>query len=155
MTIREPMRSALLLFVGAVFGFFAGDIYNFRSDNRAVLDREFSEVQRNVDHVGKDLRLLSDQAHGRLKLSAAQIRKFEDNIYRLRQSASDVRQILPITETEFNSFSNAIVKLQSATRNMSEYKTPDPYLDIMAHFLETQKRFIVKVQAAQRSYIQP
>jgi len=138
--------------LAALVGFIAGDLGYFRSDNRKVMDREFSEVQQEVKKVSEDIRLLTNKARGKAEISNEQLRMFKNNITSLHQSAKELSQHVPEAQPEFRAYVTAMIKLQQSANEMSGPLDARPFVESLSGFLKAQDEFIEKVQEAQDSY---
>lgn len=136
----------------ALLAFMAGDFANFRSDDRRVLDREFSEVQKQSQKVLIDIRLLANQARGEGKAAKDDLSRFKVNLTSLHQSAKEVSQRAPDVEIEFRAYATAMVKLQKSAVMMTGPLDAAPFVENVSQFIKAQDDFNSKVQSVQNKY---
>ncbi len=132
--------------VAAILGFVAGDFASFRSDDRKVLDREFSEVQQEAKRVLKDIRLFADQARGIGTVSEDELKQFKNNITNLHQSAKEISQRAPEVQPEFQAYVSAIIELQASADVMPGPLDSKAFVESVSSFVKAQDDFNKRVQ---------
>ena len=142
----------LATLIAAILGFIAGDFSSFRSDDRKVLDREFSEVQQEAKKVLKDIRLFTTRALGRGKVSEGELKQFKNNITNLHQSAKEISQRVPEVQPEFQAYVSAMIGLQDSADVMTGPLDSRAFVESVSSFVKAQDNFNRKVQEVQYSY---
>lgn len=144
--------SVALTVFGGFLGYLATDYFDFISEKRAEIRREYVEAQTAAEKLLGQLQSFSDQALGKKSVTGEEKEAFRKSVRELFQSAKQISQLVPAVDPEFDAYAIAMLDLQKAALGMTGPTDANWFIETFSRFLKAHNEFDRKVRAIQKDY---
>jgi hypothetical protein len=136
--------------LGLIVGYFGHDFLSFRSEERAGIRADYSQVQTQAAMIRTELQDFSQVALGRRSPpTPTEVAQLRTNISQLYAAAQHVVVRVPHAKDTFSESGNAMLQLQLSAEQLKGPLDGKPFVESVSAYFVAEKKFDQEIVAAQ------